>query len=192
LHADPLVQFEEWFDAARAAGLKEPTAMTLATTTRDGRPSARMVLLKSADRRGFGFFTNYESRKGRELAENPRAALVLYWAQLDRQVRITGTVSKMSADESDAYFHSRPAGSRFSAAASRQSEVIESREILEHALAELRVRYPEGAPPRPESWGGYIVEPEEIEFWQQGEYRLHDRIRYRRAGDGWIRERLSP
>lgn len=170
--------------------------MTLATATRDGRPSARMVLLKSVDHRGFGFFTNYESRKGRELAENARAALVFYWPQIERQVRITGRVLKTTAAESDAYFNSRPDGSRFGAVISRQSSVIESREVLERALAEVRLMYPEGTPPRPDYWGGYIVEPDEIEFWQQGEHRLHDRLRYRRAdssmGNAWIIERLSP
>jgi len=167
--------------------------MTLATATRAGRPSARMVLLKGIDQRGFAFFTNYLSRKGRELAENPRAALVLYWAALDRQVRITGRVSKLSAAESDAYFNSRPAGSRFSAAVSAQSTVIASRGVLETRLAKLKAEYPDAAPPRPKHWGGYLVRPDEIEFWQQGEYRLHDRLRYRRARDGsWKLERLAP
>jgi pyridoxamine 5'-phosphate oxidase len=192
LHADPIDRFKEWFDAAVAAGLREPNAMTLATATRDGRPSARMVLLKSVDERGFGFYTNYESRKGHEIEENAYAALVFYWAQLERQIRVTGRVSKMSAAESDAYFHSRPRGSRLAAVGSRQSKVIESREELDHALAELRIRYPEGSPPRPDYWGGYLVEPDEIEFWQQGEHRLHDRLRYRRDGPDWILERLSP
>ncbi len=166
--------------------------MTLATASSDGLPSARMVLLKGVDQRGFIFFTNYQSRKGRELDQNPHAALVFYWTQLDRQIRITGRVTKIAAAESDAYFNSRPIGSRFSAAVSRQSEVIESREALEHALSGLKARYPEGGPPRPTYWGGYVVEPDEIEFWQQGEYRLHDRLRYRRAGGDWVVDRLSP
>jgi len=187
-----MVQFREWFDAALAAGIKEPTAMTLATATGDGHPSARVVLLKSVDHRGFIFFTNYESRKGRELNENPRAALVFYWAELDRQIRITGRVSKISAEESDAYFHSRPVESRFSAAVSHQSEAIESRDALERGLKSLKARYPEGGPPRPIYWGGYVVEPDEIEFWQQGEHRLHDRLRYRRVGRDWMVDRLSP
>lgn len=189
---DPLEQFRQWFNAAIAAGIKEPSAMTLATAAADGQPSARMVLLKGVDQRGFIFFTNYLSRKGRELAENPHAALVFYWAQLDRQIRVTGRVSKIGAEESDAYFNSRPAGSRFSAVVSRQSETIESREALELALQDLKARYPEGGPPRPTYWGGYVVEPDEIEFWQQGDYRLHDRLRYRRAGGDWVVDRLSP
>ena len=188
---------KRWLDEARAAGVKEPTAMTLATATRSGAPSARMVLLKSIDARGFGFFTNYQSRKGRELGENARAALVLYWAALDRQIRITGRVAKMTAAESDRYFHSRALGSQFSAAVSPQSAVIESRAALETKLAQLQARYPDSAPPRPKHWGGYLVRPDEIEFWQQGEYRLHDRLRYRRvrnrtSGWKWIAERLAP
>jgi pyridoxamine 5'-phosphate oxidase len=166
--------------------------MTLATATRDGKPSARMVLLKGVDRNGFVFFTNYESRKGGELAENARAALVFYWEPLGRQVRVTGRVSRTSAAESDAYFGSRPLGSRFSAAVSRQSKVIASRALLEKALAKLKAKYPEDGPPRPENWGGFRVRPDEIEFWQQGEFRLHDRIRYRRRGAGWKVDRLSP
>jgi len=189
---DPIDQFRQWFDAAVAAGIPEPTAMTLATATRDGHPSARMVLLKGVDARGFIFFTNYQSRKGRELDENPYAALVFHWTQLGRQIRITGRVSKVGAPESDAYFHSRPVGSRFSAAVSRQSEVIESREALERALTGLKDRYPEGGPPRPTYWGGYVVEPDEIEFWQQGDHRLHDSLRYRRVDSDWIVDRLSP
>ena len=192
MHSDPIDQFREWFDAAVAAGIKEPTAMTLATSSGAGQPSARMVLLKGFDQRGFVFFTNYESRKGRELDENPRAALVFYWPQLDRQIRITGRVAKISAQESDAYFYSRPVESRFSAAVSHQSEAIESRETLERALRGLKARYPEGGPPRPTYWGGYVVEPDEIEFWQQGDHRLHDRLRYRRAGRDWVVDRLSP
>jgi pyridoxamine 5'-phosphate oxidase len=190
---DPIRQVKKWLDDARAAGVKEPTAMTLATTTCAGKPSARMVLLKGIDDRGFSFFTNYLGRKGRELAENPYAALVLYWAALDRQVRITGRVSKLSAAESEEYFNSRAAGSRFSAAVSPQSSVIASRKSLEQKLAKLKAEYPEGAPPRPKHWGGYLVRPAEIEFWQQGEFRLHDRVRYRRGRDGsWIVEQLAP
>lgn len=167
--------------------------MTLATAGRDGKPSARMVLLKGADEQGFVFFSNYESQKGRELKENPRAALVFYWTQLDRQVRVTGRVSKLSAADSDAYFASRPLGSRFGAAASKQSSVIASRAVLEQALAKLKAEYPDTSPPRPKHWGGYRVRPDEIEFWQQGEYRLHDRLRYRRRRNGsWSIDRLSP
>jgi pyridoxamine 5'-phosphate oxidase len=189
---DPIDQFRQWLDAAVAAGIKEPNAMMLATATHDGHPSARMVLLKGVDRHGFIFFTNYRSRKGRELDESPFAALVFYWSQLDRQVRITGRISKVSAQESDAYFNSRHVESRFSAAVSNQSEVIESRETLDRALRELKARYPEGGPPRPTYWGGYVVEPDEIEFWQQGDYRLHDRLRYRRVGSDWHVDRLAP
>ena len=167
--------------------------MTLATATAKGHPSARVVLLKGIDQRGFVFYTNYLSRKGRELAANPRAALVLYWPALDRQVRITGRVSKLSAAESDEYFNSRPAGSRFSAAVSPQSSVIESRAALERKLAKLKAQYPGAAPPRPKHWGGYLVRPTEIEFWQQGEHRLHDRLRYRRLRNGsWNMEQLAP
>ena len=190
---DPIRQVQKWLDLARAAGIKEPTAMTLATTTADGKPSARVVLLKGIDHRGFVFYTNYLSRKGRELAKNPRAALVLYWPALDRQIRVTGRVSKLSATESDEYFNSRPAGSRFSAAVSPQSSVIESRAVLERKLAKLKAEYPDAAPPRPKHWGGYVVCPTEIEFWQQGENRLHDRLRYRRRRNGsWNVDQLAP
>lgn len=190
---NPIKGVQKWLDEARAANIKDPNAMTLATTTRSGKPSARIVLLKGIDTRGFSFFTNYLSRKGRDLAENPHAALVLYWPALDRQIRITGRVSKLSAPESDAYFDSRPAGSRFSAAVSPQSSVIPSRAVLEQQLAKLREKYPDAAPPRPKHWGGYLVRPVEIEFWQQGEYRLHDRLRYRLTRDGsWKLERLAP
>jgi pyridoxamine 5'-phosphate oxidase len=190
---DPIQQVQKWLDDARRAAIKEPNAMTLATTTRDGKPSARMVLLKGIDDRGFIFHTNYLSRKGSELAENPRAALVLYWPSLDRQVRITGRVSKLTPAESDAYFATRPAESRLSAVASPQSTVIASRAVLEQKLAEIKARYRGAAPPRPKHWGGYIVRPDEIEFWQQGQHRLHDRLRYRRRRDGsWKLERLAP
>ena len=176
----------------KRAGLAEPNAMTLATSTPSGRPSARMVLLKGIDERGFLFFTNYGSRKGRELATNRHAALVFYWREVNRQVRITGRVSKLPAAESDAYFATRPHASRVAALASRQSSVISSRAALEARFAELKAEYPNDGPPRPINWGGYCVHPNEIEFWQQGPNRLHDRLRYRKSRGAWILERLSP
>jgi pyridoxamine 5'-phosphate oxidase len=191
-HPDPIEQFRRWFRAVKRAGLPEPNAMTLATAARTGRPSARMVLLKGIDERGFLFFTNYESRKGRELASNPYAALVFYWREVNRQVRVTGRVSKLSAAESDAYFATRPQRSRLAALASAQSSVIPSRAALETHFAELETRYPADGPPRPINWGGYCVHPDEIEFWQQGPSRLHDRLRYRRSRGVWILDRLSP
>jgi pyridoxamine 5'-phosphate oxidase len=151
-----------------------------------------MVLLKGIDERGFLFFTNYESRKGQELASNPHAALVFYWREVHRQVRVTGRVSKLPAAESDTYFTTRPLGSRIAALASRQSHVIASRVALETRFADLGTRYPDGGPPRPINWGGYCVHPDEIEFWQQGPNRLHDRLRYRKSRGAWILERLSP
>ncbi len=167
--------------------------MTLATANRRGKPSARMVLLKGFDEQGFVFFTNYESRKGGELTENAQAALVLYWAELNRQVRITGRVTRVTAAESDEYFASRPPGSRIATTASPQSRVIASRSVLEQEVARLKLLYPEENPPRPKHWGGFRVRPVEIEFWQSGEYRLHDRIRFRKTRTGsWIRERLAP
>jgi pyridoxamine 5'-phosphate oxidase len=195
--ADPIQQFQEWFDAAIKAGLNEPNAMTLATSTRAGHVSARVVLLKGFDERGFVFFTNYESRKGRELRANARAALVFYWQPLGRQVRITGRVTKVAPAESDAYFASRPLGSRYSAAVSRQSRPIGSRAELEARLAKMKERCRDEGPPRPSNWGGYRVRPDEIEFWEQGEFRLHDRVRYRRrrgpdSVDRWVVDRLSP
>ncbi|HTB11761.1 MAG TPA: pyridoxamine 5'-phosphate oxidase [Bryobacteraceae bacterium] len=191
--SDPIKLFKSWFDAAVNAKLKEPNAMTLATATRKGKPSARVVLLKSFDEHGFVFYTNYNSRKGRELGENPHAALVLFWPALARQIRITGRVAKVSAEESDAYFQSRPLGSRFSAAISKQSSVIPSREFLLQKLKKIEEKYPKGDPERPTNWGGYRVHPNEIEFWQGGAFRLHDRVRYRRRRDGsWSVDRLSP
>ena len=191
LDPDPVVQLRRWLDDARAAGVELPEAMTLATSTRDGVPSARMVLLKDADGAGLSFYSDYESRKGRELADNPLAALVLYWHELGRQVRAEGSVRPLSPEESDAYFGSRPLGSRLSAAVSRQSEVVASREELERAAAELgRNRGDEV--PRPERWGGYRLLPSSWEFWQHRVDRLHDRFRYRPANGAWIIERLAP
>ncbi len=190
---DPLRQFQRWFDAALAANLLEPNAMTLATATPDGRPSARMVLLKGFDQRGFVWYTNYESRKGGELAANPCAALVFFWVELSRQIRIEGRVTLVTPEESDAYFQSRPRGSQIGAAASHQSQVLPGREPLEQRAAELEAEF-EGRPvPRPPGWGGYRLAPIVIEFWQGRPDRLHDRLRYRRLEEGgWQIERLSP
>ena len=190
---EPVAQFERWFNDALAAGLPEPTAMTLATATPDGRPSARMVLLKGVDERGFVFFTNYESRKGIELEANPRAALVFYWPVLERQVRVEGRVERTSAEESAAYFRSRPRGSRLGALVSPQSEVIPSRDVLEQWIAQLLPDFPDDDIPCPPFWGGYRVIPTSIEFWQGQPNRLHDRLRYERREDGgWDVRRLAP
>jgi pyridoxamine 5'-phosphate oxidase len=186
---DPLAVFHEWFEAARVAGVDAPEVMTLATADAKGRPSARMLLLKGADERGFTFFTGYESRKGRELGENPRAALVFYWRPLGRQVRVEGSVRRLSAEESDAYWATRPTRSRAAAAASRQGEPIESREVLE---AEFEAQLALGEMPRPERWGGYVLEPDAIELWQHRDDRLHERLRFTRAREGWSSELLAP
>jgi pyridoxamine 5'-phosphate oxidase len=194
--ADPLEQFDRWLQDAIDAGLPEPNAMVIATATPDGVPSARTVLLKGVDERGFGFFTNSGSRKGAELAANPRAALVFPWHALERQVRVSGPVSVMARAEVADYFASRPRASQLGAWASPQSQVIGGRADLDARLAEVTARWPDDAEvPVPDSWGGYRVAPEEIEFWAGREGRLHDRLRYRRdpaTPGGWLRERLAP
>ncbi len=193
LHADPIEQFRHWFEEALAAGIYEPNAMTLATATPDGRPSARMVLLKGFDSRGFTFYTNYESRKGGELLQNPWAALILFWVDLERQIRIEGHVELVSPAESDAYFASRPLESQLGAWASKQSQVLPDRETLQRRVEELRQEYTGREVPRPPFWGGLRVVPEIIEFWQGRPSRLHDRLRYRRSDvELWTIERLSP
>ena len=191
LAADPSTQFSKWMDDALKAELPEPTAMNLATVGSNGRPSARIVLLKNFDENGFVFFTNYESRKGHELAESQWAALTFHWVELERQVRIEGHVVKVDAAVSDAYFESRPIKSRIGAIASAQSEKIESREALEKAFADAERQFGDN-PPRPANWGGYVIVPEMVEFWQGRRSRLHDRLVFQRQFGGWHVERLSP
>lgn len=191
VHPDPIQQFHHWFDQALAAKLPEPNAMTVATADAQGRPAARIMLIKGVDERGFVFFTNYESRKGHELAANPRASLLFFWIELERQVSIEGAVEKISAADSDEYFASRPLGSRIGAWVSAQSQPLESRAVLEARERELAAKYGEH-PPRPPHWGGFRVVPDRIEFWQGRPSRLHDRIVYTRAGDAWKIGRLSP
>jgi pyridoxamine 5'-phosphate oxidase len=190
LAADPFTQFAAWFEEA-AAVVDAPEIMTIATATPDGRPSARMLLLKEHGPDGFVFYTGYESRKGRELADNPRAALVFYWRPLGRQVRIEGDVERLAAAESEAYFRTRPLQSRYGAWASHQSELIPDRQTLDRRYDEAAERFGEDVP-LPDYWGGYRLRPHTIEFWQHRESRLHDRLRYRLSGEDWIVERLSP
>jgi pyridoxamine 5'-phosphate oxidase len=190
---DPLRQFAVWFEDARAAGVFEPEAVALATSTPDGAPSARMVLLKGFDERGFAFFTNYESRKARELAANPQAALLFHWKELGRQVRVEGPVARVSAEETAAYVATRGRASRISALASPQSREIASREELEALVADVESRYEGAELPVPEGWGGFRLDPQVYELWQHGDARLHDRLRYRRdPGGGWHIHRLAP
>jgi pyridoxamine 5'-phosphate oxidase len=189
---DPIVMFDSWFEEAKRAGIFLPESMMLATATPDGQPSARMMLLKGADHRGFTFFTNYESRKGEELAANPRAALVFHWAILERQVRVEGTVDRLPADESQAYFDTRPRGSRIGAWASPQSTELATRQALDDRVAEFTREFAGKDIPLPPYWGGFRLTPERIEFWQGKVNRLHDRLRYTRDGDGWRVVRLSP
>jgi pyridoxamine 5'-phosphate oxidase len=187
---DPFEQFSRWFAEAQALE-RDPTAMVLATATREGHPAARMVLLKGMDERGFVFYTNYRSRKGLEIEQTGRASLLFYWPSIGRQVRIEGVVEKVGASESDDYFATRHLESRWSAVASPQSEAIPSREWLESAAADVRTRYGTDVP-RPPWWGGYRVVPDQFEFWQSRPHRLHDRLRYVKTRDGWNRERLAP
>jgi pyridoxamine 5'-phosphate oxidase len=190
---DPLKQFDAWFDEAVKANLPDPSAMALATVGADGRPALRMVLLKGFGPRGFVFYTNYESRKGRELTKNPQVAASFWWDGLDRQVRIEGSVEPLTPEESDAYFQTRRRESQLAAWASRQSTVLENRVVLERQLKELAVQHQDKPVSRPPNWGGYRIHPSTIEFWQGRQHRLHDRLRYARQDDGsWLLERLSP
>jgi pyridoxamine 5'-phosphate oxidase len=192
LDPDPIVQFHEWFQKVIDADLHEPNAMILATATAEGKPSARTVLLKGYDERGFVFYTNYEGRKAKEIEANPTCALLFYWGELERQVRIEGRASSLSGEESDAYFAGRPRGSRLGAWASEQSRPVEDRSVLEERVRALEAEYDGRGIPRPPFWGGYRVEPQEIEFWQGRENRLHDRLVYRREDGAWRIERLQP
>jgi pyridoxamine 5'-phosphate oxidase len=189
---DPIRQFRLWFEDAGAAGVRAPEAAAVATASAGGAPSVRMVLVKRFDGDGFVFYSNHASRKGRELLENPRAALLFYWDAVGRQVRIEGDVRRMSTEESAPYIRSRPPGSQLSALASPQSRVVESRSWLEQRVAELAAQYDDEEPPLPDGWGGFVVVPRSIEFWQHREDRLHDRLLYTHDGAGWLIERLAP
>jgi pyridoxamine 5'-phosphate oxidase len=193
INTDPIAQFEKWWQEALDSHIEEVNAITLATASAAGKPSARIVLLKGFDKNGFVFFTNYHSHKGKEIDENPFACLVFFWKELERQVRIEGGISKVSEEESDAYYNSRPAGSRIGAWASPQSKVIASRQVIENNVAELEKNFAGGEIERPPHWGGYIVKPAVIEFWQGRSSRLHDRIQYNALENGqWKTERLAP
>jgi pyridoxamine 5'-phosphate oxidase len=193
LDPDPIKQFANWFTAAIEAQIRDVNAMSLATASADGRPSVRIVLLKGFDHDGFVFFTNYESEKGQELAANPYAALAFYWIELDRQIRIGGKTTKTSREESERYFHSRPLGSQLGAWASRQSEVVDARRVLDARMAQITERFAGKPVPLPPHWGGYRLQPDRMEFWQGRTNRLHDRFRYILQDDGaWLLERLSP
>lgn len=192
IHDDPVEQFSVWFEQALRSEVKEPNAVSLATATADGKPSARIVLLKGFDKRGFRFFTNYESRKARELDENPHASLCFFWQELERQVRIEGKVKKLSREESENYFSKRPRLSQIGAWASRQSEKVESRDQMEAKFREFQEKFEDEPVPAPEFWGGYRLHPTSIEFWQGREGRLHDRLLYTKSSDSWKITRLAP
>lgn len=190
---DPIKQFEKWFNDAMKAGIHEPNAMTLATATNDGRPSARILLLKGFTQEGFIFYTNYLSRKGREMAKNPLASIVFFWGEMERQVRIEGTIEKVSKEESEAYFHSRPKLSQIGALASPQSQEIADRTVIESKMQQLEAQYADSEVPKPSHWGGYILKPQLVEFWQGRQSRLHDRIVYKKADKKtWKIVRLAP
>jgi pyridoxamine 5'-phosphate oxidase len=189
---DPIAQFKKWFDEAMRSEVLEPNAMTLATANKQSEASTRTVLLKAVDERGFVFFTNYESRKSRDLAENPKASLTFYWRELERQVNVFGTVTKVPREESEAYFQSRPLGSQYAAWASTQGAVVADRTFLESKLAAAKEKYSTGKVPLPDYWGGYVIAPNAVEFWQGRPNRLHDRFRFLKQNDGWQIDRLSP
>ena len=193
INNNPIKQFETWFNEALQAQIPEPNAMTLATATHDGRPSARIVLLKGFDERGFAFYTNYLSRKGKEIAKNPQAAITFFWGELERQVRIEGVIEKLSKEESDQYFHSRPKQSQLGALASPQSQEIAGREVLEEKMDQLETEYADKEVPKPSYWGGYVLKPRMIEFWQGRRSRLHDRVLYKKIDNkNWKKVRLAP
>ncbi len=192
LNPDPYKQFSTWFEQATTAGVPEPNAMMLSTSTRDGRPSSRMVLLKDFSEKGFSFFTNFNSRKGSEMEENPHVSLLFYWGEPERQVRIEGIAVKLPDRDADEYFRSRPAGHQIGAWVSEQSSIILSRKVLDERLLHYQAAFGQGPVPRPPHWGGYIVQPMVFEFWQGGENRLHDRFRYTKLDTGWVIDRLAP